>query len=162
MDSYKRFQEKNRKRTAANKDLNEMFVFNANNSVSLDEIDSSIDTPHTVPASVVNKQEKDLAYIYTRLEDELKIGTVWGAKTLKWLIVEEIITMKDVKWHKYLALLCNINIENSWGYFITPESKFVNVELNQKFLVQSLEHPVLVLAKDTLNINDKIVVGGRA
>jgi len=164
MSSFSRFQEKQLKRIEANQEMNTGFVFNAYNTITLTQFKklAEAEDPVTVTASVVNRQEKDLAYIYTANPTELDIGTVWGAKGLKWLIAEEIVIIKDVNWHKYLAFLCNIELEDAYGFFIGPEKTWVDVVLREKAVLQSKEHPILILPSDTLKLGSKITIGGRA
>lgn len=164
MSSFSRFQEKQLKQIEANQEMNTGFVFNAYNTITLTQFKklAEAEDPVTVTASVVNRQEKDLAYIYTAKPTELNIGTVWGAKGLKWLIAEEIVIIKDVNWHKYLAFLCNIELEDVYGFFIGPEKTWVDVVLREKAVLQSKEHPILILPSDTLKLGSKITIGGRA
>ena len=79
----------------------------------------------------LNKQEKDYAYIFTQLDDKLSIGSTWAAKNLHLLVTEEITIIKDVNWHKYHALLCNVQVDNQWGYFKGPEKSFLDVCLKK-------------------------------
>ena len=104
MTSFSRFQERNKKRTVAQNKLNTSFIFKGYPSTEIGSADRKIQ------ASVVNKQEKDYAYVFTQTQDELAIGSVWTAKNLHLLITEEITIIKDVNWHKYHALLCNVQI----------------------------------------------------
>lgn len=158
MTSFERWKERNSKRMEAQDRLNNNFIFKSNNSVIL----RSAKKPcKEILAAVVNKQEKDQAYIYTHLADKLSMGSVWGAKTLNWLIAEEIITMKDVTWHKYLSYLCNINIEGTWGYFKGPEKTYVNIKDESGASLESLQKPVLVLPENVLGFKDKIVIKNR-
>ena len=159
MSSFSRFKELNQTRTNAEKRRNTTFVFTAYNSIDLTLFKSPLFT--TIRASVVNLQEKDQAYIYTEKENPLDIGLICGAKGLYWIITEEIIQIKDVNWHKYLAFLCNIELENTRGYWLGPEKHFVNVTLREKTVLQSLQHPVLILPGTPYNIDDKILVGNR-
>jgi len=163
MNSFERFQQRNRKRMEANNNLNTNFIFKGypsteivNKTIEEDELITTI-----VNATVVNEQEKDKAYIYTPIEDKLPIGSVWGAKTLHWLIAEEIITIKHVNWHKYLAYLCNIEVENTWGYFKGPEKNYVNIKNEYGASLESLQKPVLVLPENILGFEDKIVINQR-
>ena len=105
MTSFSRFQERNKKRTVAQNKLNSSFILKGYPSI---EITGSAD--QKIQASVVNKQEKDYAYVFTQTQDELAIGSIWTAKNLNLLITEEITIIKDVNWHKYHALLCNVQI----------------------------------------------------
>lgn len=105
MTNFERFQERNRKRTVATDKGNAAFIIGGYNSTTMSCGEISI------PAAVVNLQEKETAYIYTKLENPLEIGSVWETKSLHFLIDEEIITIKDVEWHKYHAELCNVEIE---------------------------------------------------
>ena len=157
MTSLSRFQERNKKRTVAQNKLNTSFIFKGYPSI---EIQGSAD--QKIQASVVNKQEKDYAYVFTQTQDELEIGSVWAAKNLHLLITEEITIIKDVDWHKYHALLCNVQIDNHWGYFKGPEKSFLDVVLEKEVVWESPQKPVLVLPENVLNFRDKIVIKGRA
>ncbi len=157
MTSFSRFQERNKKRTVAQNKLNTSFIFKGYPSI---EIQGSTD--QKIQASVVNKQEKDYAYVFTQTQDELEIGSVWTAKNLHLLITEEITIIKDVDWHKYHALLCNVQIDNHWGYFKGPEKSFLDVVLEKEVIWESPQKPVLVLPENILNFRDKIVIKGRA
>ena len=157
MTSFSRFQERNKKRTVAQNKLNTSFIFKGYPSI---EIQGSAD--QKIQASVVNKQEKDYAYVFTQTQDELEIGSVWAAKNLHLLITEEITIIKDVDWHKHHALLCNVQIDNHWGYFKGPEKSFLDVVLEKEVIWESPQKPVLVLPENVLNFRDKIVIKGRA
>ena len=157
MTSFSRFQERNKKRTVAQNKLNTSFIFKGYPSI---EIQGSAD--QKIQASVVNKQEKDYAYVFTQTQNELEIGSVWAAKNLHLLITEEITIIKDVDWHKYHALLCNVQIDNHWGYFKGPEKSFLDVVLEKEVVWESPQKPVLVLPENILNFRDKIVIKGRA
>ena len=157
MTSFSRFQERNKKRTVAQNKLNTNFIFKGYPSI---EIQGSAD--QKIQASVVNKQEKDYAYVFTQTQNELEIGSVWAAKNLHLLITEEITIIKDVNWHKYHALLCNVQIDNHWGYFKGPEKSFLDVVLEKEVIWESPQKPVLVLPENVLNFRDKIVIKGRA
>ena len=157
MTSFSRFQERNKKRTVAQNKLNTSFIFKGYPSI---EIQGSAD--QKIQASVVNKQEKDYAYVFTQTQNELEIGSVWAAKNLHLLITEEITIIKDVDWHKYHALLCNVQIDNHWGYFKGPEKSFLDVVLEKEVIWESPQKPVLVLPENVLNFRDKIVIKGRA
>ena len=157
MTSFSRFQERNKKRTVAQNKLNTSFIFKGYPSI---EIQGSAD--QKIQASIANKQEKDYAYVFTQRQDELEIGSVWTAKNLHLLITEEITIIKDVNWHKYHALLCNVQIDNRWGYFKGPEKSFLDVVLEKEVIWESPQKPVLVLPENVLNFRDKIVIKGRA
>ena len=157
MTSFSRFQERNKKRTVAQNKLNTSFIFKSYPSI---EIQGSAD--QKIQASIANKQEKDYAYVFTQKQDELDIGSVWTAKNLHLLITEEITIIKDVNWHKYHALLCNVQIDNHWGYFKGPEKSFLDVVLEKEVIWESPQKPVLVLPENVLNFRDKIVIKGRA
>ena len=60
MTSFSRFQERNKKRTVAQNKLNTNFIFNSYPSIEITGSDGQ-----KIQASVVNKQEKDYAYIST-------------------------------------------------------------------------------------------------
>ena len=157
MTSFSRFQERNKKRTVANNKLNTNYIFKGYPSI---EITGGAD--QKIQASVVNKQEKDYAYVFTQLDDSLPIGSIWTAKNLNLLITEEITIIKDVNWHKYHALLCNVQIDNHWGYFKGPEKSFLDIALEREVIWESPQKPILVLPENVLNFRDKIVIKGRA
>ena len=157
MTSFSRFQERKKKRTVAQNKLNTSFIFKGYPSI---EIQGSAD--QKIQASIANKQEKDYAYVFTQTQDELEIGSVWTAKNLHLLITEEITIIKDVNWHKYHALLCNVQIDNHWGYFKGPEKSFLDIVLEKEVVWESPQKPVLVLPENILNFRDKIVIKGRA
>lgn len=168
MNSFERFRNRNSKRMEARENLNTSFIFKGYPTITLTNEEKKLDcsgremfVTTTVTASVVSEQEKDKAYIYTTVNDDLDIGTVWGAKGLHWLIAEEIITIKDVNWHKYLAYLCNIEVEDSWGFFKGPEKNYVNIKNEQNASLESLQRPVLILPANILGFEDKIVINKR-
>lgn len=156
MTSFSRFQERNKKRVVAQQEFNTSFIFKGYPSIKITNGENSCQ------ASVVNKQEKDYAYVYTQLQDSLAIGSVWDAKNLHLLITEEITIIKDVNWHKYHALLCNTKIGDYWGFFLGPEKSYINVKLENKVLIESQQKPILVLPENVLSFEDKIMIGGRA
>ena len=158
MSSFSRFQEINQKRGIANQKTNGSFVLKGYPSISI--MDAS-NNEISVLASVVNKQEKDMAYVYTLLDNPLPIGSVWTAKGLHWLISEEIVIIKDVNWHKYIGIICNVEIDGIWGYFIGPEKTHIDVKLKESFLLQSKQEPVLVMPEGFLKIGDKIMIKER-
>lgn len=82
MSSFSRFQKINQSRgTTANRKTNTSFVMSGYPSIFITGTDGS-----EIQACVVNKQEKDMAYIYTQnveqINDILPIGSTWGAKGL--------------------------------------------------------------------------------
>ena len=77
------------------------------------------------------------------------------------MITEEITIIKDVNWHKYLSYLCNIQVEDVWGYFIGPEKRYVNIANEKDASLESLQKPVLVLPEGILGFKDKIVIKDR-
>lgn len=158
MNSLERFRSLASKRKTSQANLNSHFIFKGYPSI---EITSDADNFTTVQASVVSQQEKDKAYIYTQLEDVLALGSTWGAKGLHWLVAEEIVTIKDVDWNKYLAYLCNINVEDVWGFFKGPEKNYVNIKNEHDSSLESLQKPVLVLPEGVLGYEDKIVIKNR-
>lgn len=156
MSSFARFQERNKKRHIAQKQLNTSFVFKGLPSIEIKNGEKSLQ------ASVVNKQEKDHAYIFTQVHDELQVGDVWTAKNLHLLIAEEITIIEDVNWRKYYALLCNVEINGIHGFFRGPEKSFINVALKQDVAIESQQKPILILPENVLDFEDKVMIGGRA
>ena len=71
MTSFSRFQERNKKRTVAQNKLNTNYIFKGYPSIL---IKGGAD--QEIQAAVVNKQDKDYAYLFTQLEDKLSVGSV--------------------------------------------------------------------------------------
>lgn len=158
MSSFSRFQDINQKRGMANQQTNSGFIIKGYPSILI----KNVANDEELSASVVNRQEKDLAYIYTHIKQPVEVGSVWEAKGLKWLVSEEIVVIKDVSWHKYMAFLCNVQVNGQWGYFISPEKRHVDTVVKEKVLLQSQQHPLLVLGSNVLLIGDKIKINNRA
>lgn len=70
MNSFTRFQERNKKRAESTNHGNTSFLIRGYNSTIIKNGDAEIF------AAVVNEQEKDLAYFYTGKDDALDIGSV--------------------------------------------------------------------------------------
>lgn len=156
--TLKNLQQRAAARKEAHKNINTSFIFDGYPSIKIEGTSGSIQ------ASVVNKQERDIAYVYTQLSDSLNIGSIWTAKTLHLMIAEEIAIIKDVNWHKYKSFICNVELDNTWGYFIGPEKSYINVTLLEKAVYQSQQKPILVMPYTNLmplNFMDKIVIKGR-
>ena len=158
MSSFSRFQDINQKRGMANQQTNSGFILKGYPSILI----KNAATNEELSASVVNRQEKDLAYIYTHIKQPIEVGSVWEAKGLKWLVSEEIVVIKDVSWRKYVAFLCNVQVNGHWGYFISSEKSRINVELQKEILLQSQNKPMLILGKDLLGIGDKFKIKDKA
>lgn len=156
MSSFARFQERNKKRQIAQKQLNTSFVFKGLPSIEIKNGEKSLQ------ASVVNKQEKDHAYVFTQAHEELKVGDVWTAKNLHLLIAEEITIIEDVNWRKYYALPCNVEVNGVHGFFRGPEKSFINIALKKDVAIESQQKPILILPENILGFEDKIMIGGRA
>ena len=157
MSNFNRFQEKNKIRANSINGGNSLFIDNGYNSRIITNLKSNI----KLHAAIVNEQEKDSAYIYTHLNEPLTIGSMWEAKSLYFLITEEIIIMKDVQWHKYLAVLCNCNFDGIWGYFKGPEETYINIALKHNTYLTSLQKPLIILPENTIHFGDKIVIKNR-
>ena len=65
MTSFSRFQQRNKQRTVAQNNLNTNFIFKGYPSTKI-----SGSAGESIQASVVNKQERDYAYVFTQLQDE--------------------------------------------------------------------------------------------
>lgn len=152
MNSFERFKNKQNKRVAANDHYNAAFIFNAYNSCLIKSEDVEL------PAAVVSKQEKDQGYIFTHAPDNLPIGSIWEVNSLHWLIVEEIINIKDTDYHKYFALLCNVDLGITWGYFKSR----LGIRNEQDTALESTQEPQITLPGSLLDFSDKIVLNGRA
>ena len=108
-NAFQFFQEKNANRIADDKHLNAEFIFKSYQSTEIED-----KSGRRVMASVVNKQENDKAYIYTHSDAALPIGSTWSIKNgaLHLLVSEEVVIIKDVDFHKYLAFICNTEFED--------------------------------------------------
>lgn len=161
MNSFERFKNRNSVlATAAQKEFNRQFILKGYPSI---EINDHNDITKKIMASVVNKQEKEMAYIYTSIDEPLEIGSVWDAKGLRLLVNEEIIVIKDVKWHKYKALICNVEIEGHPAYLLGPEKSYIATALELKTVIESRAKPLLVMPLGTnVKIGTKIVIKNRA
>lgn len=148
MNSFERFKNKQRRRNTANEHYNASFIFNAYNTVTI------TDGQKEVIASVVSKQEKDQGYIYTHSDAPLSVGSVWGVNNLHWLIIEEIICIKDTDYHKYFALLCNVDLGIAWGYFKSN----LGIRNEQDTALESTQEPQITLPGSLLDFKDKIVL----
>ena len=151
--SFDRFKQRNKLRVSATDKGNAAFVLSGYNSTTIEGENTFYS------AAVVNDQENDKAYIYTQLMDQLDVGSVWSVKGLHFLITEELITIKDVQWHKYAAALCNVQIGDYWGKFST--SKNISTSIKEKSVVISLQHPLLVLPSGVVDYHDVIIIKGR-
>ncbi len=158
MSNFNRFQEKNKIRANSINGGNSLFIDNGYNSRIITNLESNI----KLHAAIVNEQEQDSAYIYTHLNEPLTIGSMWEAKSLYFLITEEIIIMKDVQWHKYLAVLCNCNFDGIGGYFKGPEETYINIALKHNTYLTSLQKPLIILPENTISFGDKIVIKNRS
>lgn len=78
------------------------------------------------------------------------------------MVVEEIVLIKNVDWHKYYCLLCNINSDVFNGLFIGPEKTHINLMLRKDVALISQQKPVLVVPGKPLDFQDKIMLGGRS
>lgn len=158
MGSFSRFQKRNGAyRVETNEKVNNHFIMKGYPSIQITSASGE-----KIQAAVHSRQEKDEGYIYTYKNSPLLIGSVWNAKGLHLLVDEEIVVIKDVDWHKYHCLLCNVEIDGNWGYFLGPEKKHVDVKLKEEVLLFSQQKPVLVLAGQPLGFQDKIMIKNRA
>lgn len=155
MSNFNRFIDKNKKRTLAADEMNGRFVFNGYPTTTITCGEQK------VTAAVVNKQEQEKAYIYTDLQHPLDIGSVWTTKGLHFLIVEEIVIIKDVQWKKYIALLCNVLIDDMWCYFKGSEKAAISTSIKEDVFLNTQAKPVLVSAAK-LGFRDKIIINNRA
>ena len=155
MNSFERFNERNKKRAQSTNRGNSTFIFKGYNSTLIKSGTTELQ------AAVVNEQEKDSAYIYTHLNEPLTIGSIWEAKSLHLLVTEEIVVIKDVEWHKYKAELCNVELDGIWGRFIGPEERYVNISLKYNTTIISQNKPLIILPSKTLKFGDKIVIKNR-
>lgn len=171
---FDRFQARNKKNIVNNRTVNTSFITDGENSTVL--VDSN---NNTIRAAVVNKQEQDIAYIYTELHNKLSVGSTWTtnknameqnlgvhgnnySNDITLIIAQEMTIIKNTGWNKYVAFPCNIEVNGIWGYFIGPEKKNISVELNKDVLIQSKQNPVLIMPEGSLSYGDKIMIKKRA
>lgn len=154
--NFDSFQKRQKQFAKAEQELNTQFIFNGYPSVKI------INGSERMQAVVVNKQESEEAYIYTTLNKPLKLGSVWEAKGLHFIVADEITIMKDVNWHKYYCYLANVNVKDSWYFFYGPKKSKINVSLKQNVFLESSQTPVLVTPGAPLKLGDKIMIGERA
>lgn len=153
---WTRFQERNSiSRRKTEDKINTKFIIKGYPSIEISN------NNELVQAAVVNLQEKDQAYIYTHEENPLSIGSVWSVKNLHWLVTEEIVTIKDVGWHKYFCFLCNVELLGTRGYFIGPEKKHIGIGLNEEVVILSQQKPMLILPGQPLKNRDRILIKNR-
>lgn len=161
MSAFDRFQKRQHDYLKAEQNLNTQFIFNGYPSIKISR-DGAEEGEDPLQAVVVNKQEKDEAYIYTPWESPLQIGSTWNAKGLHFLIAEEIVIVKDTNWHKYYCYLCNIEDNGRWWFFYSPKKKAINFALKHNVFLESAQKPVLVTGGFPLNFRDKFMAGNRA
>lgn len=160
--SFDRFRQKNLNQIVSEKKYNSQFILNGYPSIEVSFIDPLNEVPRTQNVSVVNRQEKDMAYVYTFQDQPLQIGDIFEAKSLILLITEEIIIIKDVDFRKYSAVICNADLgDNNWGYFKGPEKSYINTTVKEDSTSFSQQKPILVARQGYFNIHDIIKVNGR-
>lgn len=151
MNSFERFQNKQKRRDSSTEHVNARFIWNAYNTTVITDGQTKIE------AAVVSQQEKDKGYIYTHFNDILIPGQIWETNNLHFLIVEEIVNIKDTDYHKYYALLCNVDLGITWGYFRSN----LNIKEEQETVLISKQNPMLTIPSAILDFEDKLVLQGR-
>lgn len=73
MGAFERFKAAQAQRAAANRNFNAGFLVNGASAAT---ITNTFDKTIKISAAVVNKQESDIAYIYTDLQNPLEIGSI--------------------------------------------------------------------------------------
>ena len=158
MSSFSRFQERNQILSKVKDKVSSNFILKGYPTTKITNIIDNI----VIDASVVNYQDKDYVYIYTNIDNTLSPGEIWSVKDLNILIVKQITIIKDVEWNKYYGLVCNVQIDNLWGYFKGPEKSFTDISLKKETVWESNQKPVLVLPNNSLSFRDKVVINHRA
>ncbi len=156
-NAFERFKQRNQLINNSEKNVNADFIALGYASVTM--INDADDTI-TQLAYVYNKQENDEGYIYTPYIEPIQIGSCWSVKGLHFLVDEEIVIIKDVKFRKYHALLCNIEADGTWWYF--KKDDYVDVSLRRDTFIKSLAKPLLVTAGKPFDYNDKVMIADRA
>lgn len=156
MSIYDEFKQKNIVYSDTKKKINTKFIFEGNSAVKITVGTSQID------AAIVNRQEKDMCYLYTLAENSLSAGTNFIWNNLKFLILEVLKYTKEVSFIKYVCVLCNVDItEGVFGYFKSAEQKYINTSIKEDVAEFSQQKPILVAPAGTLSYGDKISFGGR-
>lgn len=159
MGAFERFKAAQTQRAVANRNFNAGFLVNGASAAT---IVNTFDKTIKISAAVVNKQESDIAYIYTDLQNPLEIGSIWEVKSLHLIVAEHIEVIKDVKWYKYKCYVCNAQLApDLWGYFKGPEASYINIALKQEAVIQSQQKPILVTTANRLTYKDKILINHR-
>lgn len=157
MANFERFKRRNQLMFDSEKETNSDFVLKGYASVTMIS-DADLEVRHN--AYVYSKQENDEGYIYTLYDEPIAIGSCWNVKGLHFLVDEEIIIIKDVKFRKYHALLCNIEAEGTWWYF--KKDDYIDVSLKKDSFIKSLAKPLLITPGTPFQYNDKVMIGNRA
>ena len=105
MTSFDRFRTKNLNKIVSKKKANTKFIFNGIPSTTI-----SFESRDDLEVCLVNQQEKNLAYVYSELDNPLDEGTIFSCKGLYFLIVEHIMIVEDVDFNKYKAF--NKHVDN--------------------------------------------------
>ena len=71
MSNFTRFQKRNQLYKTVEDIINTEFILKGYPSIQINNA-----AGETITAAVVNKQEKDMAYVYTQLDNALPIGSV--------------------------------------------------------------------------------------
>ena len=159
MNSFERFQRRNGVyKEAAEKKVNTHFIFKGYPSTT---ITSAIDAEKTCQAAVVHKDEQEEGYILTPSATTLEIGSVWKVKKLNLLVDHEVTIIKNVDWHKYHYLVCNLECNGWYGYFKGPEKSHIGLSLKKDTVLVSQQKPILVVAGQPLQFQDRIQIQGR-
>ena len=159
MGAFERFKAAQAQRAVANRNFNAGFLVNGASAATLV---NTFDKTIKISAAVVNKQESDIAYIYTDLQNPLEIGSIWEVKSLHLIVAEHIEVIKEVKWYKYKCYVCNAQLApDLWGYFKGPEASYINIALKQEAVIQSQQKPILVTTANRLAYKDKILINSR-
>lgn len=154
---FDRFRNKNLNRIVSETKMNKQFILNGYPSVEIKFLDG-----HTQMVSLVNKQEKDYAYVYSDYHQPLQIGDIFTSKGLTFLITDNIVIMKNVGFHKYTAVICNADLGNGeWGYFKGPAKSYINVSLTEDMTELSQQKPILIARQGLFKVNDIIWIKDR-
>lgn len=106
MSSFERFRKNQILRAQANQRFNASFLVTGASATRI----KNVFTDAVLDAAVYNKQESDIAYIYTDIKNPIEIGSIWEVKSLHLLVTEHIEVIKDVNWYKYKCFVCNAKL----------------------------------------------------
>jgi hypothetical protein len=110
-----------------------------------------------------NSEFRHGANVFVKDEDRLVVGGTYELEVDqdKLLIIDEDFIAKSLTFSKYLAVVCNVQIdEKNWAYFRSQNLTSMNVGLKSSVEL-STQKPLLIAKIGLLQINDIVLVNER-